>query len=60
MLYLWRRVHKVKVQQVLDSEGLEKEDHVSQVGTLDLWDGGHQHLCPVGCLGVHPVALPAQ
>ena len=50
----------MEVQKVLDSEGLEEEDHVGQIGPLDLRHGGHQHLGPVRCLRVHPVALPAQ
>ena len=48
----------MEMQQILDSEGLEEQHHVGQVGALDLWHSGHQHLRPVRRLRVQPVALP--
>lgn len=41
-------------QQVLDPQRLEQQHHVGQVGPLDLWDGGGEHLVLVGALGVEP------
>lgn len=41
-------------QQILDAQRLEQQDHVGQVGPLDLWDGGHQHLVFIGTVSVQP------
>ena len=49
----------MELQEVLDSEGLEQQHHVGEVGALDLWHRGDQHLVLVGRLCVQPVALPA-
>ena len=56
--YLWWGVHEVELEEVLYSKGLEQEHNVSQVGTLDLWDRGLQHLTPVATLCVQTVTLP--
>lgn len=56
--YLWWGVHEVELEEVLYSKGLEQEHNVSQVGTLDLWDRGLQHLTPVAPLCVQTVTLP--
>ena len=56
---LWGRVHEVELQEVLDSEGLEQQHHVGEVGALDLRHRGDQHLVLVCRLCVQPVALPA-
>lgn len=48
------RVHEVEEQQILDTQRLEQQYHVGQIGPLDLWDGGHQHLIFIGTLGVQP------
>lgn len=51
---LRRGVHEVEEQQVLDPQGFEQQHHVGQVGPLNLWDGGGQHLILEGALGVQP------
>ncbi|KAF4506091.1 hypothetical protein G6O67_006210 [Ophiocordyceps sinensis] len=52
-----RRVHKVKVQQVVDAHGLEHEDRVCQVLPLNVRDRRRQHLGLVCRLGVEPEAF---
>lgn len=56
--YLWWWVHEVELEEVLHSKGLEQKHNVGQVGTLDLWHCGLQHLAPVGPLRVQTVTLP--
>lgn len=45
-------VHEVELQQVLDSQGLEQQHHVGQVGPLDLGHRSGQELIFVGALRV--------
>mmetsp|Transcript_2909 Transcript_2909/g.8721 ORF Transcript_2909/g.8721 Transcript_2909/m.8721 type:complete len:305 (-) Transcript_2909:913-1827(-) len=52
-----RRVHKVKVEQVVDAHRLHLQHGVAQIGALDLGHGRGQHLVLVRRLGVEPVAL---
>lgn len=42
-------------EQVLDPQRLQQQDHIGQVGSLDLWDGGGQHLILIGTLSVKPL-----
>lgn len=39
-------------EQILDTQRLQQQDNVRQVGPLDLWYGGGQHLIFKGALGV--------
>ena len=48
----------MELEEVLHSKGLEQQHNVSQVGTLDLWHRGLQHLAPVAPLRVQTVTLP--
>ena len=48
----------MELEEVLHSKGLEQKHNVGQVGTLDLWHCGLQHLTPVGPLCVQTVTLP--
>lgn len=43
-IYLRRRVHEVKLQQILNSQGLEKKDNICQVCSLNFWHRGHKQL----------------
>ena len=54
---LWRRIHEVELQQVLHPQGLEQEDHIGEVGPLDLGDGGGEQLLAVLALRVEAVGL---
>lgn len=39
-------------EQILNTKRLQQQDYVRQVGPLDLWYGGGQHLIFKGALGV--------
>mmetsp|Transcript_37284 Transcript_37284/g.97756 ORF Transcript_37284/g.97756 Transcript_37284/m.97756 type:complete len:249 (-) Transcript_37284:1377-2123(-) len=52
-----RGVHKVKRNQVIDPHCLKLEQRGGQVGPLNLWDCGVQHLIPERPLSVQAVAL---
>ena len=54
---LWGWVHEMELEEVLDSEGLEEEHHVGQIGTLDLRQGCDEHLLLVLALRVKAEAL---
>lgn len=47
-------VHEVEQEQILDAQRLQQQDYVGQVGPLDLWYGGRQHLIFIGALSVQP------
>lgn len=47
-----RRVHEVKVNEVIDAKFLELENDGGQVGAEDLWVGVVLHLILVGLLCV--------
>ena len=46
-----RGIHEIKVEEVLDAEGLEEEHHIPQVRPLDLRDSVVQHFKVVGDFG---------
>ena len=48
----------MELEEILNSEGLKKQHHVGQVGSLDLRDCGLQHLRVVRRLGVQSITLP--
>mmetsp|Transcript_56637 Transcript_56637/g.123121 ORF Transcript_56637/g.123121 Transcript_56637/m.123121 type:complete len:454 (-) Transcript_56637:502-1863(-) len=52
-----RGVHKVKVDDVVDAHGLEREHRVAEVGPLDLRHRRRQHLVAERRLRVQPIAL---
>mmetsp|Transcript_9277 Transcript_9277/g.26396 ORF Transcript_9277/g.26396 Transcript_9277/m.26396 type:complete len:308 (+) Transcript_9277:2524-3447(+) len=52
---LRRRVHEVKVQQVVDFQALQQKDHVAKVCPLNLWNVHLQHLILVRVLREHAV-----
>jgi len=41
--YLWRWIHKVKLQEILNTQGFEKEDDIGQICTLDFWQCCDEH-----------------
>lgn len=43
-------------EQILNPQRLQQQDHIGQVGPLDLWDGAGQHLILIGALSVEPEA----
>lgn len=55
-LHLRRRVHEVKLEQVLHVEALQKQHDVAQVGALDLRHRRQQHLVAEGALREQAVA----
>ena len=55
--YLRWWIHKMKLQQILDSQWLEKENHIGQVCSLNFWHCGYQKLIFVGTLGKQTEAL---
>lgn len=42
-------------KQVLNTQRLQEQNYVGQVGPLDLWYGGGQHLVLIGTLSVKSV-----
>lgn len=48
-------IHEVKEEQILNTQRLQQQDYIGQVGPLDLWYGGSQHLVLIGALSVQPV-----
>ena len=57
--YLRRRIHKVKLEQILHPERLEQQHGVRQVRALDLGDRVLEQLVPVRHLRVQAVAEAA-
>ena len=55
--YLRWWIHKMKLQQILHSQWLEKENHIGQVCSLNFWHCGYQKLIFVGALGKQTEAL---
>ena len=55
--YLRWWIHKMKLQQILHSQWLEKENHIGQVCSLNFWHCGYQELIFVGTLGKQTEAL---
>ena len=51
------RVHEPKVEQVVDPHGFHLQHHAREVGALQLWHRGGQHLPLERPLRVQPVAL---
>lgn len=41
-------------EQILNTQRLQQQDYIGQVGPLDLWYGGSQHLILIGALSVEP------
>lgn len=53
--HLRRRIHEIKLEQVLHTQALEQENRVGQVGTLDFRDRALKELVPKGHLRVQSV-----
>lgn len=51
---LRRWIHEVEEQQILDAQRLQQQDDIGQVGPLDLWYGGSQHLILISTLSIKP------
>jgi hypothetical protein len=58
--YLRGRIHEVKLEQILDTQTLEQQDRVRQVGTLNLWNRAFKELVSVCHLSVQPVTEPSE
>lgn len=53
VVFRWR-IHEMEEEQILNTQRLQEQDHVGQVGPLNLWYGGGQHLILKGTLSVEP------
>ena len=55
--YLWWRIHEVKLENIVDTERLEQQNHVGQIGALNFWHGGDQQFVFVLAVSVQAVRL---
>jgi hypothetical protein len=53
-----RRVHEIKVDDVVDAHRFEGQNHVAKICSLDFRDGGGKHLVFVRIFGVQTIAFP--
>ncbi len=54
-----RGIEEVKVDEVIDAQGLEEQDHIAQVHTLDLRDGVFLQLVLISPRRVQPDIEPS-
>lgn len=52
-----RRVHEIKVDNVVDAHRFEGQNHVAKICPLDFRDGGGKHLVFVRIFGVQTIAF---
>ena len=50
----------MELQQILNSERLQQQHHIGQVGALDFWNGAGQQFVFVLPGSVQPIALTEQ
>ena len=55
--HLRRWIHEMKLQQILNSKGLEKKDNIGQVCPLNFWHRGHQQFIFVRTFREKPKTL---